>query len=545
MSISPRRASSVPHAADSGVDDGAPLALIHELVARQARRTPRAESLVFENRSCDYATLDELSSRCAAIFRARGLAPGERICYLGKNTDRYYVLLLGAFKAGVIMVPLNWRLSRDELRFIVGDSSPRLLFHSREFADAAAALTGVGIESRFDVDSDTGDAATFNGFLDTPVSDSRLSPAKPSDPILIMYTSGTTGRPKGATLTHQSVLRSGPKPLVPDPDWFRWTSDETALIAMPVFHIGGTGQGLRALRGGCRVVVLREFDVDQVLHAVARYRVGKLFLVPAAMQSIVRSPLVSALDISCLRWLLYGASPISEALMQECLTTLRCRFIQMYGSTETSGTIVALSPEDHESGHPDRLRSAGRVLPGVELRILDAEGLPAAPGATGEIAVRSYSNMVGYWNNPEATREVFAADEFMRTGDVGHLDADGYLFVLDRAKDMIISGGENIYPAEVERVLSAHPQVAEVCAFGVASARWGEEVTAAVVLRPGAELDAETLIRWARQRLAAYKLPKSVQFVDALPRNPSGKVLRRVLRHEFASGANPSGGNKP
>jgi acyl-CoA synthetase (AMP-forming)/AMP-acid ligase II len=249
------------------------------------------------------------------------------------------------------------------------------------------------------------------------------------------------------------------------------------------------------------------------------------------------------LDISCLKWLLYGASPISVGLMRECLETLHCRFIQMYGSTETSGTIVALSPEDHERGDSRLLRSAGRVLPGVEIQILGLDRAPLPTGAVGEIAVRSCANMAGYWNRPEETKELFTDNGFMLTGDVGQVDSAGYLFVVDRVKDLIISGGENIYPAEVERVLADHPAVAEVSVFGIPSARWGEDVKAVVVLCPNTILDGETLIGWARARMASYKLPKSVEFADALPRNPSGKVLRRVLRQKYSSAGSETSGS--
>ncbi len=435
------------------------------------------------------------------------------------------------------MVPLNWRLAADELTFIVADCDPRVVFVGKEFVQTALQVAHGGNprQTLVAVESGGGELEPFESFLASAPAPGRLPESGADDVILILYTSGTTGRPKGAMLTHRSLLRSTDSGMPVDPDWFRWHAGEVALIAMPVFHIGGTGQGLRALRGGCRVVVLREFQVDRVLETLARFRVGKLFLVPAAMQAVIRSPLLQTLDLSCLRCLLYGASSIPDALLHECTQTLRCDLVQMYGSTETSGTITALSPEDHRTGDSLRRRSAGKALPGVELAILDSHQAAVPTGSTGEIAVRSVANMVGYWNQAEATRETFTADRWMRTGDVGHVDADGYLFVLDRLKDMIISGGENIYPAEVERVLSACPEVAEVCVIGVQSERWGEEVKAVVVLRGDAKPNAAGIVAWARGRLAGYKLPKSVEFVSELPRNPSGKVLRKQLRQQFAT----------
>ena len=254
------------------------------------------------------------------------------------------------------------------------------------------------------------------------------------------------------------------------------------------------------------------------------------------MQFIVRLPQARQVDFSRLKYMMYGASPIPLDLLRECMDVFKCGFVQMYGMTETTGTIVTLEPEDHTPEGSPRMRSAGKPLVGVEIAILDAEGNHLPPGKVGEIATRSQVNMVGYWNLPEATERTMTADGWLRTGDAGYLDVDGYVYVHDRVKDMIISGAENIYPAEVENAIFGHPAVAEVAVIGVPDDVWGESVKAVVALKDGQEATAEEIIAFARTRIAGFKSPRSVDFVPALPRNPSGKILKRELREPYWAG---------
>jgi fatty-acyl-CoA synthase len=304
---------------------------------------------------------------------------------------------------------------------------------------------------------------------------------------------------------------------------------------MPVFHVGGCNWGLHALANGARAVIEREFDPRKVLETVERHGITKLFLVPSAIQIVVREFQSRPIDFSGVRYLLYGASPIPLALMLETMQTLRCQLVQLYGMTETSGTIVALPPHEHREGS-QRLRSAGRPLPGVEMAILDPEGRQVPARVSGEIVIRSPSNMLGYWNREEETRATLDADNWLRTGDAGFLDEEGYVYIQDRVKDMIISGGENIFPAEVENAIHGHPDVAEVAVIGVPDDHWGEAVMACVVARPGSVHDPDSILAWARARIAGFKVPKTVQFVDVLPRNPAGKLLKRELRRPFWEG---------
>jgi fatty-acyl-CoA synthase len=352
-----------------------------------------------------------------------------------------------------------------------------------------------------------------------------------------MYTSGTTGRPKGAVLTNGSILRTDlDRDPSLEPEWARWAEDDVGLVAMPCFHISGTGYGIQVMANGATGVITREFDPHQVLDLIECYGISKLFLVPAAMKIVLDHPRVREVDFSRLRNISYGASPIPLELLRTAIEVFGCGFVQMYGMTETSGTICALPPEDHDPGGNPRMRSVGKPLRGVEMKVIDGAGEALPPREIGEIAIRTQATMREYWQRPEATAETIDGDGWLRTGDAGYTDEDGYFYLHDRVKDMIISGGENVYPAEVENAIYGHPAVADVAVIGIPDPRWGEAVKACVVLKPGAAADPNAIIAWARERIAGYKCPKSVDFLPALPRNPSGKVLRRELRAPYWEG---------
>jgi len=287
---------------------------------------------------------------------------------------------------------------------------------------------------------------------------------------------------------------------------------------------------------GAKSIVVRDFDPGHILDLIEREKINKLFLVPAALQALVMHPRAREIDYSHVKYISYGASPIPLALLRECVEVFGCGFVQMYGMTETTGTIVALPPEDHTMEENAKMRSAGKPLPGVEVMILDGEGKRLAAHEVGEIAIRSASNMKGYWNLPDATAATIDKDGWLRTGDAGYLDEDGYLYIHDRVKDMIISGGENVYPAEVENAIYGHPEVAEVAVIGVPSQRWGEEVKAVIVAKAGHTPREDDVIAWARERIAAFKAPKSIEIIDAFPRTATGKVLRRELKEKYWRG---------
>jgi acyl-CoA synthetase (AMP-forming)/AMP-acid ligase II len=493
-------------------------------------------AFAFEGRQTSFAEFDVLTNQVADGLNALGVRPRERIAYLGKNSDVYFELLIGAMKANAVITPVNWRLAAPEIARILEDCMAPALFVGPE---CAAQIHNIRRQRRLPelriVIATEGAAPEWQSYplwRDAQNSNDPKIEINRHEVAVQLYTSGTTGKPKGAMLSHSNLLNLLENGDGADAEWNRWTEDDVSLVAMPVFHIGGTGWGLLGLYHGAKGVIAREFDPTRVLDFIEQDKITKLFLVPAAMQFVVRQPRAREVDFSRLKYILYGASPIPAALLTECMEVFGCGFVQVYGMTETTGSIVALPPEDHVIGL-QRMRSAGKALPGVELAILDDDGKHLPFGKVGEIATRSGSNMVGYWNMPEATATTIDHDGWLRTGDAGHIDKDGYLYVQDRIKDMIISGGENIYPAEVENAICDHPDVAEAAVIGIPDDTWGEAVKAIVVLRPGKQTKASDIISFARAQIAAFKTPRTVDFIDALPRNASGKILRRHLRDPY------------
>ena len=376
-----------------------------DMVRERAKSRGNAIVYEFEGRQTSFAEFDIKTNRVANALVALGVKPGERIAYLGKNSDFYFELLMGAMKAGVVMAPVNWRLAGPEVAFIVDDCKAPVLFVGPEFITQVRNIKAQLPERapRHHHRRRRAGMAGFYGLARRAERRRPKVPISPRDIAIQLYTSGTTGKPKGAMLSHANFLnlvQTGSE--AEKPEWNRWSTDDVSLVAMPIFHIGGSGWGVMGLYHGARGVIAREFDPTKVLDFFEQSGITKLFMVPAAMQFVVRQPRARQIDFSRLKYMLYGASPIPAALLKECIEVFKCGFVQMYGMTETTGTIVALPPEDHVEGL-DRMRSAGKALPGIELAILDADGNRLPPGEVGEIATRSGSNMAGYWNLPEAT----------------------------------------------------------------------------------------------------------------------------------------------
>ena len=497
---------------------------------------PDAIALTFEGRTTTYGELDANTSRVANALQAKGVSKGDRIGYLAKNTDSFFEILIGGAKAGAVTLPIGWRLAAAEIAYLLENGEVSLLFVGREFGDLARqaiALSGRTVRA---IELESGAQDGYAAWRDSAADSDSATAVGPADTALQLYTSGTTGRPKGVMLTNSNLLETWIRAGQAGIDCYGWAPDDVCLVAMPLAHIGGTGWGVVGLLNGATLVILREFDPPTVLGLIEPVRITKLFMVPAALNFLIQMPGAREVDYSRLKAVFYGASPIPLDLLRQCLEVFGCSFCQQYGMTEACGTIVYLPPEDHDPQGNRRMKSAGRPMPGIELKIIDKDGNTLPPEAVGEIATRSTSNMAGYWKNEAATRETIDADGWLRTGDAGYLDADGYLYIHDRVKDMIISGAENIYPAEVEDAIFGHPAVADVAVIGVPDDRWGEAVKAVVVLKPGAVADAADLLGFARERIAAFKVPKSVDFIDVLPRNASGKVLKRALREPYWAG---------
>ena len=501
-----------------------------DIVRRHAAERPAAPALVHAGRTTSYGALDRAASRVANGLVAEGLKRGSRVAHLDKSSDHFFELLFGTSKAGAAMVSVNWRLAGPEVLHIVNDARAEILFVGEEFFPVVEKVRDEMKTVRRIVALGARHPAweSFEAWRDRhPDVDPGL-PASLDDTAVQFYTSGTTGLPKGAELTNRNFAWMMPR-------WTRtWllAPGVPNLVCLPMFHIGGAGWGIAGLFAGATNHVMREFVPAEILESIQRDRIEVMLLVPAMILFLVQAPQIRETDLSSMKLIVYGAAPIPSDLLRQAMAIFPCGFQQVYGLTETTGAITLLPPEDHDPNDARKLLSCGFAQDGVDLRIVGDDGKDLPPGQVGEIAVRSPQVMAGYWNLPDATRRAIQGDWFF-TGDAGYLDDKGYLFIYDRVKDMIVSGGENIYPAEVESALFGHPAVADVAVIGVPDARWGEAVKAVVVKKPGAEVGAGELIEWARDRIAGYKLPKSVDFIDALPRNPTGKILKRELRKPY------------
>jgi long-chain acyl-CoA synthetase len=489
---------------------------VSDVIRRFARERPDAVALRHGARELTYAQLDERSSRLAQALRSLGA--GARVAYLGRTAPEVLELLFAAGKAGAVIVPLNWRLSPRELAAVLEDAGAPLLIADTAYAEVAAELAVPRLIRLGD---------QYEAWLGAHPADDPGERGGPDDVIVQMYTSGTTGAPKGVLTTHANLAAAA----MTSARW-EFDSDTVSLTPLPMFHIGGIGWAYCGLWHGATTVLVSDFDAAEVLSLLERQRVTNAVFVPTILQLLAAVPGAAERDYSALRTIAYGASPITTTVLKAALRTFRCRLLGMYGLTESTGSVVQLDASDHE--HEPLLRSAGRPYPWVELRVVDPEtGAERAPGEVGEVWLRAPNVMAGYFNRPAETASALTSDGWLRTGDGGYLDDRGYLFLTDRVKDMIVSGGENVYPIEVEEVLSQHPGVRDVAVIGVPHERWGEAVTALVVPADGAALEPAALVAFARERLAGYKLPRSVEFVDDFPRTPTGKVRKRDLREQF------------
>jgi acyl-CoA synthetase (AMP-forming)/AMP-acid ligase II len=445
-------------------------------------------------------------------------------------------------KAGAVFIPLNWRLSPRELVDVAEDAELDVLIVDAEFAVGAAAISAVLPEVTVVTVGDEGGVTDSRTWAEFVASGTGIDPGLGHDPdtaVLQLYTSGTTGRPKGVVATHRNLYN---EPV--GFEVYEFGSNAVALDALPLFHIAGAGWMSTCLSAGVPMVLLGDMAPARVAEAIATHHVTHAFLVPAVIQTLVDLPTLEGFDLSSLEVVAYGASPITPALLAHAMNVLNCKFVQRYGMTETTGSVSVLRAYDHHVSGPRSglLRSAGKPMIGVEISIRDVmtgEELP--PNESGEIVARSRNNTRGYWRRERESAELFTHDGFLRTGDAGHLDDEGYLFVTDRLKDMIITGGENVYPIEVESILAEHPSVAEVAVVGVPDKHWGESVTAVIKLVDGADMPSvDELIAFSAARLASYKKPRQIHFVDSLPRNASGKLLKSSLRTTLSASGEAS-----
>jgi long-chain acyl-CoA synthetase len=508
---------------------------VADILRTHAADRPDETCLVEGPRTRTWAELFDRSTRVAQAMQAAGVGVQDRVAFLDKNCIEHFEVFYGAALLNAVCVDVNWRLAPPEVAYILNDAQAKVLVVGQELAPVLDAIADelttatvvvVGGHPRFE---------SYEDWVARQPAEDPGAEAAGTDIAFQLYSSGTTGRPKGVMLMNDNFFSLLPMAK----DMWGLRPDTVNLVAMPLFHIGGGGWATAGMYVGAKSVIVRDLDPAALVRMIPEQGITHAFLVPAVFQFMLMVPGVDEADFSSLEVLVYGASPISEDVLARSVTTFGCRFWQAYGLTETTGAIVNLPPEDHDPNGPNRhrLRSCGVPGPGVELRIVDtSNGRDLPPGEVGEIWVRSGQVMKGYWNNDEATAESIVDGGWFRTGDAGYLDEDGYLYIHDRVKDMIVSGGENVYPAEVENVLMTHPAVVDVAVIGVPHDRWGETAKALVVRAPGVEVSEQELIDFAREHLARYKCPTSVDWVEALPRNPSGKILKKDLRAPYWEG---------
>ncbi|MHB1988491.1 MAG: long-chain-fatty-acid--CoA ligase [Acidimicrobiales bacterium] len=520
------------------------------LLRAHARERPDHEMLAAGGVRRTWAQQHDRACQVARALSREGVGPGDRIAFLDRNGLAYFDVLFGGSLIGAVNVAVNWRLAPREIAAVVDDSRASVLvLHSSYEQAIRACESALSAVRRVVVIDDPsagkvsppkvdGRRVGYEEWLDGPVATDPGFRGADEDVSMQLYTSGTTGLAKGVMLSNANLATA----MGCADENFHVDADTVSLVAMPLFHIGGSGWALCGMSRGGRSVILRDVDPTELLRLVEKEAVTETFVVPAVLMFLLQSPEISSTDLSSLRNVFYGASPIADEVLVRCLERFACHFTQVYGMTETTGAITALRPEDHDPDGPRRhlLRSAGRPHSNVELRVVSPDtGADVAIGAVGEVVTRSAFNMRGYWGRPEETARTIDSSGWLRTGDAGYLDDEGYLYLHDRIKDMIVTGGENVYPAEVENVLLSHAAVADAAVVGVPDESWGEAVKAIVVT---ADRSFETgecrseLIAFCHDRLAGYKCPKTVDFVASLPRNASGKILKRELREPYWAG---------
>jgi acyl-CoA synthetase (AMP-forming)/AMP-acid ligase II len=514
------------------------LLTLADAVAFHARTRPDAIAFVAGDAEMSFALLDRRANQVARALQALGVTPGSHVAWLGKNSIEFMEVAASTVRCGAVFTPLNWRLAAAEVAVMLDDcAAPLILVDAEYLAMVEALRPGLAYLKNCICVGGTVPPGweDYAAWRDRQSAEAVHHAAAPGDIALLIYTSGTTGRPKGVMLSHRNV-RSLPGLEYGEgwPQWNQWAPEDTSLVTSPMFHVGGIGWVVRALFPGSRQIILREFSPKGVIDALKRHRITRMALVPSAMRMVLQEPDTATTDLSSLQYIYYGTSPIPLALLRDGMQVFGCRFVQSYGQTETASCIVCMAPDDHTLEDLPHMRAAGKPLPGVEIVIQDESGKVLPTGAIGEIVTRSTSNMAGYLNLPDETAATLRPGGWLRTGDAGRFDDKGFLYVQDRIKEMIITGGENVYPAEVENALYGHPAVGDVAVIGVPSEKWGQAVKAVVELRPGQQATEAELIAWARQRIGGYKLPKSVDFIAALPRNTTGKVVKGELRKLYA-----------
>lgn len=495
------------------------------IVERHAQRRPDAIAIRYGERQWSWAEWSSRIRRAAGALRGDGIERGQCVAFLDKNHPACLEVLIGGASVGAVTTVVNWRVIGDELVHVLADSGARVLVVGAELRPAAeaAARRVPSLERIIEVGDE------YESLLAAAEPAPSDAGVDTDETALVIYSSGTTGRPKGVLLSQRALVNHAAN-LAPA---FPFGDGDANLVAMPLFHVGGIGYALFGIRAGAPTIMTREPDAAALIGAV-RAGATHAFFVPPVIARFLDAGEAAHASIAGLRYIVYGAAPMPLPLLHRALSTWPgTKFVQVYGQTELCGAVTALSDDDHrDTARPELQLSAGKAVQGCEIRIVDPDsGAELPAGRSGEVWVRSNQNMSGYLNRAEATAETITADGWVRTGDVGRLDADGYVYIEDRLKDMIITGGENVYGPEVESVLIEHPAVVDAAVIGVPDDFWGESVKAIVVA--DGDVDAADVIEFCRRHLAGFKCPRTVDFVTELPRNASGKILKTQLREPF------------
>lgn len=502
---------------------------------------PDRLSIVFGENRWTYTQTAERVNQLGSALVKLGIRRGDRIGILQVNCPQYIETYFAVASVGAILLPLNFRAKADELGYMINHAEAKVLFAGNRYLDMVEDLRSQlpTIQQCISLEGNFRNMIAYDDLIHSSAANDMHYEIQDEDITILMYTSGTTGRPKGVPLRHNAFVTyvlDNVEP--PNPDL-----EERNLLTVPLYHIAGIQAMLAAIFGGRTLLLMSQFEVKEWLETIQREQATRAMLVPTMLKRVIDDPDFDHYDLSSLQVITYGAAPMPFEVIRKAIQLLPwVRFINAFGQTETASTITTLGPEDHRiEGTPEeqekklkRLASSiGKPLPDVELKIIDEQGktLPSFQG--GEILARGPRIMTGYWQDEPKTAQVMTSDGWLRTGDMGWMDDDGYIYLAGRADDMIIRGGENISPEEVENVLNAHPQVEESAVIGVQDAEWGQQPRAVIVLKKGEVVSAEEVIEYCQSRLAGFKRPRSVVFVDALPRNPMGKVLRKNLRQEY------------
>jgi len=511
--------------------------LLHDYFDYYAREQGGVDCIIQEDVVLTYAMVLERANRLANALLEAGLTAGDRFALLSKNSAEMVIIYLAGSKTGIVPVPLNWRLAPPEWAYIINDAGAKLLIAETAFCpgiDAVRADLGM-VEKTIAMGQSVPEGwDDFDAWWKTGSPEAPPVELSEADVLYQMYTSGTTGHPKGAMLPHHSVLSNSMQTL---PIFKSAMGPGTrTLIVMPMFHAGGASFVFGTLISGATMVIHNDFSPERLATALSDQNINVVNLVPAMIQTmLVQVPDLAERCYDNLEVIIYGASAIAEDTLRRAMTVFGCDFYQGYGQTESSAAMTLLTAADHRralAGKPELLLSAGRAIVGTTLRIVDDQGQEVPRGEVGEIVMRGPQAMKGYWNLPEATASTLV-DGWLHTGDAAFMDEEGYIYIQDRIKDMIVSGGENVYSREVENMLFGHPAISDAAVIGVPDEKYGEAILAILVLRKGKTTNAEELIAYCRTKLGGYKIPRRFEFVDELPRNTAGKVLKKDLRKPY------------